>query len=544
MQTRSASPEAPHGADDASRPWVRPLRELLSQVRTTDDRSRLPTGADHTSSRDSREQFYRTFVQHNPQHIGAHHRLGVLLAMRGEFAQAERHLRFALQCARENAEMLNDLGYCLFLQRRLEEAEHCYRHALALQPNYAAACNNFGLLLSVRGEHDESLAMFRRAGTEEQAQANLNFVCEQLGVPRREPQASQPLGPAGAVVVNGSAAARLPSEAGGPLASGTTGESAAPSGSPTLPSGDSHADLLLSPSWESFDHESHLAVGFVLEARLLENAPPLGPSLLPGAADDSLANVTHEPPSPPPGTPAGGDSGPVRLSSRREADELDRERPEHFHPAAPALPLDLAAQESFSQRPPGQSPVTVRLADYAPASDAVGAAATSFAEAVLPDSDEPQLVSSRTAARPPNEEGASGSSAAPRLGSASSRPSDARARRRAAFPAWQAEDAATPIPIREGFELYVPSSSTESAVPPSAPLERAVDTMEPPPLAASGGFSSRDDTASEGVSSLDERTLHPSPDAGEPGHRGRAVWLKSLAPFGFQRRATESRPSQ
>jgi tetratricopeptide (TPR) repeat protein len=62
-------------------------------------------------------------------------------------------------------EALNDRGVALAARGRIEEAIACYRHALAVRPDYALALNNLGLALQERGLLAEALAAHHRAVT-------------------------------------------------------------------------------------------------------------------------------------------------------------------------------------------------------------------------------------------------------------------------------------------------------------------------------------------------------------------------------------------
>ena len=48
-------------------------------------------------------------------------------------------------------------------QGKLDEAVACYRRALELKPDYAAAHNNLGNALQAQGKLDEAVACYRRA---------------------------------------------------------------------------------------------------------------------------------------------------------------------------------------------------------------------------------------------------------------------------------------------------------------------------------------------------------------------------------------------
>jgi hypothetical protein len=96
---------------------------------------------------------YLAALRENPQDGLTHHRLGVLLAKRGELALAEEHLRAAAAHSPDSAEAANDLGYCCFLQGRLKEAEASLRRALEINPNHQMAANNLGSVLRKSAAH-------------------------------------------------------------------------------------------------------------------------------------------------------------------------------------------------------------------------------------------------------------------------------------------------------------------------------------------------------------------------------------------------------
>ncbi len=69
------------------------------------------------------QQIYTKIADENPRSIVAHHRLGILAARKGKLDQAEKHLQTARELAPPTAELLSDIGYCYYLQNRIEEAE-------------------------------------------------------------------------------------------------------------------------------------------------------------------------------------------------------------------------------------------------------------------------------------------------------------------------------------------------------------------------------------------------------------------------------------
>jgi len=64
---------------------------------------------------------------------------------------------------------------------RLPEAEATFRRALEIDPKNQSARNNLGLVLGETGRYEESLAEFRQAGGEAEAQSNLAYCKTRAG---------------------------------------------------------------------------------------------------------------------------------------------------------------------------------------------------------------------------------------------------------------------------------------------------------------------------------------------------------------------------
>jgi Tfp pilus assembly protein PilF len=105
------------------------------------------------------------------------HRLAVLSDQKGEFERSIQYYERALALDPNNADILCDIGYSFYLQRRWAESEDMLRKAISLTPKLPRAHNNLGLLLARSGRNDEALHQFRTAGcTESESRVNLAFV--------------------------------------------------------------------------------------------------------------------------------------------------------------------------------------------------------------------------------------------------------------------------------------------------------------------------------------------------------------------------------
>ncbi len=69
----------------------------------------------------------------------------------------------ALRLQPDFAEAYNNLGVVRARQGKLNEAIACYEQALQLRPDYAEASNNLGNSLENRGQYDEALACYEQA---------------------------------------------------------------------------------------------------------------------------------------------------------------------------------------------------------------------------------------------------------------------------------------------------------------------------------------------------------------------------------------------
>ncbi len=127
------------------------------------------------------KRLYEETIHRHPQDPAGYHGLALLYARQGQFKEAEPCFARALALAPNRADLLGDMGYFYYLCSRNQEAEHCLRRALELEPNQPAYGNNLALALGEQGRDQESLDLFRRFGTEEQACANMAFVYAQRG---------------------------------------------------------------------------------------------------------------------------------------------------------------------------------------------------------------------------------------------------------------------------------------------------------------------------------------------------------------------------
>jgi Flp pilus assembly protein TadD len=110
--------------------------------------------------------YERAVAERSPQAV-ALHRQGQAAARDGHYLEAERLYSQALAISPRDAEMLNDLGFCLYCQGKLPQAEATMLKAVALQPADPQLHTNLGVVYGHQGRCREALEQFRLAGSSE-----------------------------------------------------------------------------------------------------------------------------------------------------------------------------------------------------------------------------------------------------------------------------------------------------------------------------------------------------------------------------------------
>ncbi len=86
------------------------------------------------------------FILQYPGYPGAHVNLAIIFASNGDELGAENSVTDALMIDPEYAPALNQLGMLLRRQGKFREAEAAYQRAIAAHPDYALAYYNLGVL--------------------------------------------------------------------------------------------------------------------------------------------------------------------------------------------------------------------------------------------------------------------------------------------------------------------------------------------------------------------------------------------------------------
>jgi len=149
----------------------------LTKTQRVQQRFALAKSLEQISQWPQAEKAYQELLQEDPRHVGAHHRLAIVLDRQGHGDQADEHYQFALLDQPRNADLLCDYGYSLYLRKQFGPAEQQLRKACELQPSLARAQNTLGLVLARTNRADEAFAAFTRAGNStSDARANVAYA--------------------------------------------------------------------------------------------------------------------------------------------------------------------------------------------------------------------------------------------------------------------------------------------------------------------------------------------------------------------------------
>ena len=105
---------------------------------------------------------YRRAIAIDPEDAAVHNNLAVLLVLRTP-KEAEEQARKAVRLSPKNATYLVNLGYILYYQKRLVDAELILRRAIEADGASADAYNQLGLVLAAQKREYPAIEAFRKA---------------------------------------------------------------------------------------------------------------------------------------------------------------------------------------------------------------------------------------------------------------------------------------------------------------------------------------------------------------------------------------------
>jgi tetratricopeptide (TPR) repeat protein len=109
------------------------------------------------------ETLWRTTLERNPDSFMVHLNLGIVLAQRGEVAEAIAQFQKTLELKPGYAKAHNDLGLALLQEGSADAAIDQFQKVIKINPNYAEAFYNLGNALIQKGRVDETIAYYQKA---------------------------------------------------------------------------------------------------------------------------------------------------------------------------------------------------------------------------------------------------------------------------------------------------------------------------------------------------------------------------------------------
>jgi Tfp pilus assembly protein PilF len=117
----------------------------------------------HETQYTTPENLFRAVLKHDPHSYMGHKLLGMTLAVRGRYTEADQHLTAALALRQSNSDARHEYGRSLLLQGRAKEAAAQFRTAIAAEPKKPDYHNDLGVALLDLNDLDTAVAEFQTA---------------------------------------------------------------------------------------------------------------------------------------------------------------------------------------------------------------------------------------------------------------------------------------------------------------------------------------------------------------------------------------------
>lgn len=114
-------------------------------------------------------------IEAEPDHLEAHHKLGLSFMKRGDFPQAELYFS-KLVNLKQDPVFFSNLGAALYQQQRLVEAAEAYENAIALDDKRGERLQSLGQVYYELGEDDKALHYFERAARRKPKDIDLKLI--------------------------------------------------------------------------------------------------------------------------------------------------------------------------------------------------------------------------------------------------------------------------------------------------------------------------------------------------------------------------------
>lgn len=124
---------------------------------------------------DDAEALFLAILAMEPEHLDAHHKLGLMHMKKGDFPQAELYFS-KLVNLKQDPVYFSNLGAALYQQQRLIEAAEAYENALALDDRRAERLQSLGQVYYELGEEEKALNYFERAAKRKPKDLELKWI--------------------------------------------------------------------------------------------------------------------------------------------------------------------------------------------------------------------------------------------------------------------------------------------------------------------------------------------------------------------------------
>ena len=141
--TSSTPAPAPVAAAAPAPSLIETLLPVDAAAQRAYDAARRALAAGRT---EEAERGFRALVKSNPELGGPHANLGLMLGRAGKTAEAVTELELAVKASARQPVFHNQLGIAYRQQGQFLKARASYERALELDPGYASACLNLGIL--------------------------------------------------------------------------------------------------------------------------------------------------------------------------------------------------------------------------------------------------------------------------------------------------------------------------------------------------------------------------------------------------------------
>lgn len=114
-------------------------------------------------------------IEAEPDHLEAHHKLGLAFMKQADFPQAELYFS-KLVNLKQDPVFFSNLGAALYQQQRLVEAAEAYENAIALDDRRGERLQSLGQVYYELGEDDKALHYFERAARRKPKDIDLKLI--------------------------------------------------------------------------------------------------------------------------------------------------------------------------------------------------------------------------------------------------------------------------------------------------------------------------------------------------------------------------------